>query len=334
VSTDPPAPATPGFDRKEAGNAEIPSAISKSLCNIARPRWHILAVPAGGSGKRLPRSRLDRRLKLAGEFLHQGVNMSLLGITSAASASAAQPVNFLGHARKKPSLGDSASNAGGIGQIPAGAGQNLLSNALQALEQAIGSQSASAIPGAGTTTPAVGAATTAGASSGATAAAASATGATGTTNVKQELQGFLHSLFQALKQQGLGGGAGAATASTAATSSASAAVAGAGAAAGGPSQYAGSLESSLQTLIQQLGSNGAATPATAKLTASFNNLVQGLGGSGATAATAGASANSATATATASTAELKNFLSNFMQNLQHNGVQTPGLVGSNVNASA
>ncbi len=86
--------------------------------------------------------------------------MSLLGITSAASQSAAlQRVDFLGHSRKKPQLGDSAGNAGAIGQIPAGAGQNLLSNALQALEQAIGAQSANVIAGAAASPTSIGAVT-------------------------------------------------------------------------------------------------------------------------------------------------------------------------------
>lgn len=248
--------------------------------------------------------------------------MSLLGISSAASQSGAlQRVDFLGHSRKKPTLGDSANNAGAIGQIPAGAGQNLLSNALQALEQAIGTQSASAIPSAVSPTSA-GALTSIGASAAATAPASAAT-ALDSSNVKQDLHAFLHSLFQALKQEGLGSGAGGTTSTAgAAAGAASNTTAGSGSGVNGIGQYAGGLESSLQTLIQQLGSNGTATPATAKLTTSFNHLVQGL------------SASTATSGAGASTAELKNFLSNFMQNLQHNGLQTPGLVGGNVNANA
>src|SRR5271166_6337929 len=211
--------------------------------------------------------------------------MSLLGISSAASHSAALPqVNFLGHARRKPSPGDIEGNVGGIGQIPTGAGQNLLSNALQALEQAIGSQAAKATSNAVTAT---------GTSGASTAASASSTSPLGSANVKQDLQAFLHSLFQALKQDGLAGSAGASTAGTAtpATSAASAASgAAAGAAAGaatastGIGQYAGSLESSLQTLIQQLGSNGATTPAATNLTTAFNNLLQGLTGGSATRA--------------------------------------------------
>src|SRR5271165_1904444 len=125
----------------------------------------------------------------------QGDIMSLLGIsTHAAQSAALQPVNFLGHSRRKPSVGDSASGAGGIGQIPAGVGQNLLSNALQSLEQAIGSQSASAIPATGGASSAVG--------------AVSAAGATAASGVKQQLQTFLHSLFQTLRADGLASGAG------------------------------------------------------------------------------------------------------------------------------
>src|ERR1700690_4481591 len=226
--------------------------------------------------------------------------MSLLGISSAASQSVAlQRVDFLGHSRKKPTLGDSANNAGAIGQIPAGAGQNLLSNALQALEQAIGTQSASAIPGAAVSPTSAGALTSVGASAGATASASAAT-TLDPSNVKQDLHAFLHSLFQALKQQGLGGGAGA-TASTAsaAAGAASNSTAGSGSGANGIGQYAGGLESSLQTLIQQLGSSGTATPATAQLTTSFNNLVQGLSAGSATPSGAGLATGSAVSGASA-----------------------------------
>jgi hypothetical protein len=258
--------------------------------------------------------------------------MSLLGISSAASQSAAiQRVDFLGHSRKKTSLGDSASNAGAIGQIPAGAGQNLLSNALQALEQAIGSQSASAIPGNSVSPTSVGAVTAAGAPG--VNAPATATTTPDPANVKQDLHAFLHSLFQALKQEGSDGAGASTNTVSAAASAGSGTTAGPGSAANGIGQYAGSLESSLQTLIQQLGSTGTATPATAKLTTSFNNLVRDLTAAS-TASPVGSPAGPAATGAGASTAELKNFLSNFVQNLQHNGVQTPGLVGGNVNANA
>jgi hypothetical protein len=245
--------------------------------------------------------------------------MSLLGISAHASQSAAlQPVNFLGHARKKASPGDIETSAGSIGQIPAGAGQNLLSNALQSLQQAIGAQSTGAIS-------ATGGASSAGSATAASNAVAPAPGA---TNVQQQLSTFLHSLFQTLRQDGLAGSTASATSTAGTAPTAAAATGAAGTAAG---QYTGSLESSLQTLIQQLGSNGASTPATANLTTAFNNLVQGLKGTGVPLSGSGAAAASTTASA-ASPADLKNFLGNLVQNLHHNGVQTPGLLGASVNA--
>src|ERR1035438_3366691 len=130
--------------------------------------------------------------------------MSLLGISSPASQSAAlQQVNFLGRSHRKPSPGDSEGSVGSIGQIPTGAGQNLLSNALQALEQAVGSQAASATSAAGMATGATNAVTAMGTTGASTAT--STTSPLASANVKQGLQAFLHSLFQTLKQDGLGG---------------------------------------------------------------------------------------------------------------------------------
>ena len=59
-----------------------------------------------------------------------------------------------------------------------------------------------------------------------------------------------------------------------------------GANTGGAGQYQGSLVSSLQTLIQQLGTNGTASASTANLSASFNSLVQGTSGASASGSTA------------------------------------------------
>ncbi|HWE06121.1 MAG TPA: hypothetical protein VG274_05395, partial [Rhizomicrobium sp.] len=95
----------------------------------------------------------------------------------------------------------------------------------------------------------------------------------------------------------------------------------------GAGQYQGSLASSLQTLIQQVGSTGATTPAVSNLESSFNTLMQGLGGS--TASTA--SAAGGTGSAQSSTASLQSFLNNLLQNLQTNGLQ---LSGSSVNVKA
>jgi hypothetical protein len=61
---------------------------------------------------------------------------------SALQSTALQPTHFLGQNHKKSGHIE-AANMSGIGQLPVGAGPNLLGNALQALEQAIGTQSAS-----------------------------------------------------------------------------------------------------------------------------------------------------------------------------------------------
>src|SRR5208282_2003932 len=114
--------------------------------------------------------------------------MSLLGISSPASHSAAlQQVNFLGRSHRKPSPGDSEGNVGGIGQLPTGAGQNLLSNALQALEQAVGTQAASATSAAGIATGATNAVTATGTAGASTGASASTTSPLASSNVKQDL---------------------------------------------------------------------------------------------------------------------------------------------------
>ena len=129
----------------------------------------------------------------------------------------------------------------------------------------------------------------------------------------QEIQTFLHSLFQALKADGLGSSA-STTGSTAAQS------------ATGAVHYQGGLVSSLQTLIQQLGSSGTSTPATATLNASFNSLMQGVNGN---AATAGSSA----ASTQTSNAALQNFLSNLLQSVQSSGAHSLSSVGANVNTN-
>jgi hypothetical protein len=110
-------------------------------------------------------------------------------ITAAASALLTSP-SFHGHGHRRgahASLGNSSStsaaSSGGssIGQLPVGASTSLFSGLVQSFEQAIGSQSGSAVAGAGA------AAATQGSSAG----------------QGQELQAFQHSLLQALKQDGL-----------------------------------------------------------------------------------------------------------------------------------
>ena len=235
-------------------------------------------------------------------------------ITSANAASNALPtVNFHPHGRGHGKKGSdmesqSVSSIGSVGQMPVGVSQGLLGNMLQSLQQTVGSQ-ATAGPAPITAATGTTAASTTGA---ATAAAASPT-------VAQDLNGFMHSLFQVLRQQGSAGGA-STTAAAPSTGSASAA--------GGAGQYQGSLASSLQTLIQQVGSTGSTTPAISNLESSFNTLMQGAGGGAATASTAAPGGT----TATSSTASLQNFLTNVLQNLQTNGLQMPNLSGSRVNA--
>jgi hypothetical protein len=248
--------------------------------------------------------------------------MSSIAIANAASTTL-PTVNFRSHGRghggRKVSSemeSQSASSMGNVGQMPVGAAQGLLGNMLQSLQQAVGAQ-ATAGTAANSTTAVTGtnAASTTGTGTSAATTAAS-------PGVAQDLNGFLHSLFQVLRQDGAAGAA-AATPSTG--TGTAAAVAGVG-------QYQGSLASSLQTLIQQVGSNGSTTPAIANLESSFNTLVQGLSGNA--SSTASTSAVGGTASTQSSTASLQNFLNNLLQNLQTNGLQTPNLSGSSVNAKA
>ncbi len=258
--------------------------------------------------------------------------MSSLSI-SASTAAALQQVNFNGHRRK---AGANSSGTGStIGALPVGAGQNLLSNALQSLKQTV---AAAATPASASVVGASGSVGSSGAAS--TASASPAVASSAPVPVTEELQGFLHSLFAALKQDGLssaassgstataGVGASSAAAAASATTAASATSATtATSATGTAGQYQGSLISSLQTLIQQLGGTQAqaGSGATGQLTDSFSKLTGALGTSG----TSGAST-----TTTASAAQLKTFLSDFLQKLQSGGGQLQGMLGSHVNASA
>jgi hypothetical protein len=248
----------------------------------ARRRQRIGAFwPAGG--------RLLPLRPLRPWILTEETRMSSITIANAAS-NALPTANFRPHGRGKKSSdmeSQSESAIGSVGQMPVGASQPLLSNMMQSLQQVVGSQ-ATGTTAAGTT------------------AAAAPIAASPT--VAQDLSGFMHSLFQVLQQGGSAGGAGT-TAAAPSTGSASAA--------GGAGQYQGSLASSLQTLIQQVGATGATTPAISNLESSFNSLMQGVGGGTAS---------------TASTASLQSVLSNMLQNLQTNGLQMPNLSGSRVNA--
>jgi hypothetical protein len=216
-----------------------------------------------------------------------------MSLSALSTASKVLPtVNFHPHGHHKgAATADASATSGGsggltIGQLPVGAASPLFSNILQSLQQTVGAQAATAATAPAGSTP------------GATVAAGA--GAANAANV----QGFMHSLFQALKQDGLD-------------------TTGAGTASGASSPH---LLSSLQTLIQQVSAGTAGNATTADLTAAYQNLVNGAGTVTAAASTASASASSA--------AGLKAFLSNLLVNVQRGGVHALSGVGNNVNTNA
>lgn len=242
--------------------------------------------------------------------------MTLSAIASSLSSSL-PAVNFHPHGHRKGAHIDtngssstlstsSSSGSSGIGLLPVGATTPLFTSVLQSLQRTVGA----AASGASSGTTAVGAATSAG---GSTAAG----GTTALSNAPANIQAFMHSLFQALKQDGLG------SSGAAAGSSASSTTAGAAAAGATGTSYQSNLVSSLNTLIQQLSSGSQPTSATATLSAAYQNLV----GGSTSAAAASAGANSA------ANGGLQTFLSNLLQNLQGNGVHALGSVGNSVNAN-
>jgi hypothetical protein len=308
-----------------------------------------LGAATAASCDRLGRPPAANRCRPLRPFFHRGANMSLNAISTAASATL-PTVNFHSHGHRKgahvdssgttsSTTGTTSTNASGIGQLPVGASTALFSNLLQSLEQTVAAQSAAGTAGAvgsvGSTggTAAAGS-TGSGVSSGSTGAAGStgSTGAAGaaaaqvsTPGQQQELQAFMHSLFQALKQDGLdsstgaSAGGGPAVGAAAATSSGSAVT--------GP--YQGNLVSSLQSLIQRLSPDGRTTAATSTLNATFKNLMNGVNRTGAAAS----SSASGGASSGASNAALQSFLNNFLQNLQANGLHALNSVGNSVNTN-
>jgi hypothetical protein len=253
--------------------------------------------------------------------------------STAAAASAALPsINLHPHGHKKGGHGITAGNSvsastastSGSNASPTST-QGLFGKLFDTLEQVIGIPAITSL-GISSTASGAGAPATAAVNSAAAGTAPAA-------NQTQKVQTFLHSLMQALKADGLGGtpSAPAATGaqSTAAASATTAASAAAGSSAATPTgsagQYEGSLVSSLQTLIQQVGSSGATNATTANLTAAFNNLTQGTNA----AATSGAAATNGTT----STASLQSFLSNLLQTVQSNGGHSLSALGNNVNAN-
>lgn len=141
--------------------------------------------------------------------------------------------------------------------------------------------------GSQSTSAVSGAAATPTASAGTAASAAAAP----TPAQGQDLHAFQHSLVQALRQDGL-------TASN-----------------------PGSVATSLQNLIQQLGPNGKPTAATETLTSTFQNLVNNY-----TANHGGTSSGGSSNTG------LLTFLNNLAQKVQTTGSLTVASTGSNVNA--
>ena len=246
--------------------------------------------------------------------------MSSITIANAAS-NALPTVNFRPHGRghgKKGSDMESPSQSavGSVGQMPVGASQPLLSSIMQSLQQVVGSQAT----GTMANSSAIGTTAATGTTAASTTDPAAAAPIAASPTVAQDLSAFMHSLFQVLQPGGSAGGAGT-TAAAPSTGSASAA--------GGAGQYQGSLASSLQTLIQQVGSGGATTPAISNLESSFKSLMQGVGGGTASTASTAAAGG---ATSASSTASLQSVLGNMLQNLQTNGLQMPNLSGSRVNA--
>lgn len=241
--------------------------------------------------------------------------MSVLALSSTTPAVGSQ-LTFLAHHKGAKGTQHEAASAA---QIPVSAGQGLLANLVQTLEQVLGIAPApapSAAPAANTGSVTAADATAAGAAISATTSAAATAP---NQQVVQDLHGFVHSLFKALREDAEGPRPDGAAATTTGVASAGAAATGATAA----SSYQGTVVSSLQSLIQQLGGSGAPGPAATQLEQAFNRLSQDLGTNGrAAGAAAGTSAG------------LQQFLNGFLQDLQSTGNGPPSLVGANVNAKA
>lgn len=203
-----------------------------------------------------------------------------------------------GHKTNANSQSGTGSTATGSSQAPATT-QNLLNSLLNSLEQTVGTPAITT-----TSVTAASAAVT-----GTAGAASAAPGAPTASSRAQEIQGFMHSLFQALKADGLG--------STAAP-------------AGSPSPASSITAAGLQTLIQHVGASGSARGATADLSASFNHLIQGAGGS---ASAGSVAAGSSTASNQSSNAGLQDFLKNLLQNVQAKGGLSFSSLGTHINAN-
>jgi hypothetical protein len=112
------------------------SAIDEFAHPRRRGKRQNLAMAGSGGDSRRQVTAAARARK------HQssGATMSSSGISSivASQAQTLQSPSFDHPARKKTNAaGQTDSSAGAIGQLPVGAGQNLFSNAMQAIEQTI-----------------------------------------------------------------------------------------------------------------------------------------------------------------------------------------------------
>jgi len=266
--------------------------------------------------------------------------MSLNAIsTSVSAAPAALTLQAHGHGRghghKKDALetgstDDSTSSAsitGGseIGQLPVGVSSALFGSLLQSLGQTIGTQ-ASATPatGAVSTTSGVTAGTTTAAAASAGSSSIPAASSAAAPAHSQKVQAFMHSLFQALKQDGLNSKAGVSSPSATAAPAAAG-----GTALATPASYTGTLTGSLQTLIQQIGAGGTANAATQNLSSAFQQLSNAS--SGVASASAATPANSASSQS--SNEGLQNFLNNFLASLQGSAAPALNALGNHVNAN-
>ena len=243
-------------------------------------------------------------------------------ITTAANATSVLPTSsFHGHGHHKK--GGQEDSGTGAAQAQSTT-QGLLSSLLQSLVQVTGLRG-TALAGSTAATSAMSTAAGVNGTAAATVSsgAGSITGPATAADSTEKMQSFLHSLLQALKADGLGGtgdaNPGAATSGTPPAAAASAATA----TTAGIGHYEGRLVSSLQTLIQQVGSTGTAGATASNLSASFNSLIEG----------AGAGAQASSGAAAAPNASLQGFLASLLQAVRSGGGHALDTMGTNVNAN-
>jgi len=198
-------------------------------------------------------------------------------------------------------------------QMPVGANPEIFNGLLQSLQQALGNlkiaTTSDTAPHNGMETAAAG---TVGVPTSVTAPGPNGSTLTEAGYVSPVLlQGFSNSLFEALQASGLGGGD--ATVTPAAAGSSAAAI---------NTGYQSALASSLQSLIQQLRSNGTGSAATSTLETSFDNMMQGSG----IAVTNGSTSSNGTP----QPSSLQIFLNSLLANSQSGATSSTGM---NVNTS-